>query len=140
MESSTSSFILRSRYFFRRFYKPVTCSCVSTLPNFFKNSYRFGKLAGSMKLSSVHNSSVLFWSGVPVSRANLFNGRLLSRLSILAFLFFNRCASSIIVNYQGIVLNTLSKSYMNTSKDVIRILNFISFDFFDSRPRFNISV
>mmetsp|Transcript_11281 Transcript_11281/g.35957 ORF Transcript_11281/g.35957 Transcript_11281/m.35957 type:complete len:249 (-) Transcript_11281:699-1445(-) len=84
------------------------------------------KMSGKRKLSSAHSSCRLFWMGVPVSSSRLQPAapcmsepqmRLSSRIS-RQFMFFSRCPSSMMMNFQPILLSAAA-SRMTISYDVI---------------------
>ena len=123
---STSSLILLRRkglincvsfsiFFFELKKKKKTCSEVLSSPYYFLNCSIEANLSGSIKLSSVHNSSTLFWIGVPVSSKYRLQGNSLNIRRILFLWFLNRCASSIAMNWNGIESNQSIASYENTS-------------------------
>jgi hypothetical protein len=66
----------------------------SRVPKSARNSCSEGNFFGSMKLSRVHSSVVLFCRGVPVRRTLWSTLMFCSAASAFDLLLFRRCASS----------------------------------------------
>ena len=83
--SSTSSFILRNKKGFNISCKWVIYSEVFNSPKHSLNYVKELNYPGSIKFNNDHNSSVLFYIGVPVNNNNRLHGIFFKFVKIFAF-------------------------------------------------------